>query len=82
LAVPVQEVIGWQDYPSEALRKEQTGSVTIAIDVSASGKPDRCQVTESSGFVQLQRAACAAYMKRARYEPARDDTDGRSPRSA
>jgi TonB family protein len=61
-----------EDYPPEALRNEQQGTVAVTLAIDATGRVSRCRVTESSGFVSLDRATCRLLSARARFSPARD----------
>lgn len=67
-----QALITYEDYPTESVRRNEYGIVSIVITVSAEGKVSSCQVTESSGFATLDLATCSLYKKRARFEPAKD----------
>lgn len=60
------------DYPASSLRAEEEGTVAIAWDINAAGRVENCRVTASSGFAALDRAACAALTRKARYSPALD----------
>ena len=40
--------------------------------VAADGRPQSCVVTRSSGKEALDKATCDAFMKRARFTPAKD----------
>lgn len=60
------------DYPAEALRRDEFGTVRFALLVDATGKVTRCNVLATSGFAVLDQTACAAMLQRARFKPARD----------
>jgi TonB family protein len=59
------------DYPVEALRKEQQGTATVLLAVSKNGHVKSCRVAESSKVEVLDRATCNT-LKRGRFEPAKD----------
>ena len=59
------------DYPPAALRMEQQGQVMVKLRVLASGAAADVQVRTSSGHALLDEAALA-YLRRARFVPARD----------
>ena len=61
-----------EDYPSSALREEREGVSAIAWDVTADGKVANCRVTQSSGYPDLDDAACKFVTRRGRYNPALD----------
>lgn len=57
------------DYPMESRRRNEEGSVTLSVRVSAEGKPISVQLNKSSGFKRLDQAAIKA-VHRARFHPA------------
>lgn len=66
------EILTEDDYPKAALRKEEQGTVVIALDVDATGTPRGCAVTRSSGSASLDQGTCQLFKERARFSPARD----------
>ena len=58
------------DYPSSALRREESGTVTMRITIGANGRVEACSVTGSSGSSALDDAACRGMQRYARYNPA------------
>ena len=56
-------------YPTMALRRRETGTVRIRVDVSAEGAPVATTVVESSQSRDLDRAALEA-VRRWRFQPA------------
>ena len=58
------------DYPSSALRRDESGTVTMRITVGANGRVTACSVTGSSGSSSLDDAACRGMQRYARYNPA------------
>ena len=61
------------DYPLEALRNEEQGTVAVLLQVEPSGRVGSCAVTVSSGSRALDRKTCEILQERARFSPARDD---------
>jgi TonB family protein len=61
-----------EDYPTAALRDEIVGITGIEITVGEDGKPIHCEVTQSSGNLDLDTAACRSASSRALFFPARD----------
>jgi len=59
------------DYPQQAMRNHQEGSVSVELKISADGAPLSCEVTESAGYSALDEVTCRRLMK-AHFEPARD----------
>jgi TonB family protein len=60
------------DYPAEALRLVEQGTVRFAILVDAEGRVADCTVTVSSGSASLDEATCRIVRERMRYRPAGD----------
>ena len=56
-------------YPSQALRRGESGTVTVRVDIGADGVPNQVDVANSSGSRQLDRAAMDA-VRRWRFTPA------------
>ncbi len=77
LARPQGNMANWvttNDYPTSGLRGEHEGSTRYRLSVDASGKVTGCSVTATSGFADLDAAACAVLARRARFTPATDDS--------
>ncbi|MBQ1499075.1 energy transducer TonB [Sphingomonas sp. NPDC092331] len=73
---------GWvtdDDYPAAALRAEQAGTVRFRLDVDATGKVTNCTVTGSSGVSVLDSTACSLLKRRARFNPAEDESGNKIP---
>jgi protein TonB len=60
------------DYPSDALRHEQQGTVQVTYVIGADGRVASCSVTASSGSSSLDATTCRIMQKRFRFEPAQD----------
>jgi TonB family protein len=60
------------DYPLEARRNEEQGTVGFEVVVAPNGTVRRCRVSASSGFRSLDRATCDILSDRVRFSPARD----------
>ena len=76
-ARPVGNMASWvttNDYPTIGLRGEHEGSVRYRLSVDAAGKASGCAVTATSGFADLDVAACAVLARRAKFTPATDDS--------
>ena len=63
------------DYPASELRMEHEGVTGFQVTVGANGRVTTCEVTASSGWPVLDRAACQKITARAKFEPA-SDTSG------
>jgi len=61
------------NYPANALLKREQGTVRIAVTIGADGEAKNCVVTRSSGFPDLDKAACEQYLKFVLYKPGKDD---------
>lgn len=62
------------DYPSEALRNELSGTVTVVLALDEEGRPDKCNIAVSSNVPALDSQTCTVLLRRAKYSPARDET--------
>lgn len=58
------------DYPREAMRKKEQGTVGARIKVSKTGKVSDCTIIESSGSRPLDEKTCQIFHSRARFRPA------------
>jgi len=74
-AKPASEPASWvttEDYPQEALRYSQQGTVGFRIDIGPDGAPANCTIVSSSGSQVLDKRTCELIQERAYFEPARD----------
>jgi len=69
---PCKTIFCPSDYPAEAARLGQEGTVTLDVLADSKGKPTSCKVATSSGHKALDDATCPIIMSRQRYEPAKD----------
>lgn len=69
------------DYPAQALRREESGRVSAEWEVAADGLVENCRITVSSGSASLDSTTCRLITMRMRYDPARDSS-GAAIRSA
>ncbi len=74
--VSVARYFADEDYPVEALRRDEQGTVEFELDVGKDGRVRRCTVTASSGSALLDSTTCRLAAERARFEP-RTGADGR-----
>lgn len=63
-------IISDRDYPPSQHDKE--GTTRFDLIVGPDGKPVSCTTTTSSGHKTLDDTACNAFLKRARFSPAKD----------
>jgi TonB family protein len=70
LLVPSSSIIRDGDYPADAARQGEQGSVTIQVTVSDRGRVLRCAIVQSSGSDSLDSRTCDLFRRRARYSPA------------
>jgi TonB family protein len=64
-------IITPEDYPAKL--EGVTGTTRFDMTVGADGRAISCSVTTSSGHAPLDNAACKAFLKRARFSPAKDE---------
>ena len=60
------------DYPAEAIRHEEQGTVAYRLQINRRGRVAECSIVSSSGSDTLDDATCRIIEDRARFEPARD----------
>ena len=65
-------LITTEDYPMEALFRQEEGSVTVPLLATVEGRVGDCVVIQSSGSAALDGQTCRLMWMRARFEPARD----------
>jgi protein TonB len=58
-----------EDYPPESVRNGEEGRVAFTVKVGTNGRVSSCQVTASSGYPALDKAACSYYTRRGRFLP-------------
>ena len=70
IAIALFDEIYSSDYPTEALRRNESGRVEYEMAVSMTGVPQACTVVASSGSEILDRRTCAIAMERSAFIPA------------
>jgi TonB family protein len=60
------------DYPVEAIRREEQGTVRFRLHITPEGRVGRCVIVETSGSPSLDETTCRIMTERARFTPARD----------
>ena len=67
-------LVRYDDYPAEALKKGEQGTVIVLLTVNERGAVAGCVVETSSGSATLDAQTCRVLSERAKLEPARDPT--------
>ena len=67
---PLPTLISWQDYPDEALKNRQQGSVRFRLDITPEGRVAGCTVLKSSRSRSLDATTCRIMTSRARFAAA------------
>jgi protein TonB len=67
----LQALFSESDYPQDAIRNEETGTVTVSLSIGTNGRVTGCSVIGSSGSSSLDRATCRVLQSRARFTPAK-----------
>ncbi len=62
------------DYPQSAMDNEETGTVSVVLQVGSNGRVTGCSVTRSSGSRTLDSTTCRILTSRAKFTPARDSS--------
>ncbi len=68
----IQGLFSANDYPVEALDRNEQGHVGTVIRVDATGAISDCLIEKSSGSAALDRRTCELIRLRAKYKPAHD----------
>jgi TonB family protein len=63
------QVLTGDDYPQEALEKDEQGTAHIRLTINPEGRVTECAVEKSTGSRSLDATSCRLYAERARYEP-------------
>jgi len=67
----LQNLFSSDDYPSDAMRNEDQGTVGVSLSIGTDGRVTGCNVTSSSGSRSLDSATCRILRSRARFTPAK-----------
>lgn len=73
----VGDLVSSDDYPSEALSRNERGTVVYSVEVTETGRPRDCQIVSSSGSPSLDQTTCRVILERARFIAASDGAGGR-----
>ena len=65
------QYVGPDDYPPEALRRGQQGTVRFVVTVGTNGRVTECTITRSSGYEQLDEGTCRLARRKLRFNPGR-----------
>jgi protein TonB len=68
----VRYIFSDDDYPADAQRAGEEGTVQAKLDIDPSGRVVRCTVIRSSGHTSLDAGTCRILIRRARFVPAKD----------
>ena len=76
-ARPSNSPAGWitnADYPSAPLRRGEEGTAAYRLVIGSDGRVNECQITASTGSRTLDTTTCRFLERRARFEPATDQS--------
>lgn len=68
----IVDLFSTDDYPVEALRREEQGTVAVNVVLRDDGHVKRCDVTSSSGSASLDAATCSIIQERGNFPPLRN----------
>ena len=77
--VPLERLVSPDDYPADALKSLQEGTVRIRIEVDRTGAVSDCVIEQSSGVAALDAQTCRLIWLRARFKPATDSSGSPVP---
>ena len=67
----LQGLFSADDYPADAQRNDEQGTVGVSLSIGTDGRVSGCNVTSSSGSRSLDNATCRILRSRARFTPAK-----------
>lgn len=73
------QIFSTDDYPMEAIRREEQGTVAYRLMIDRRGRVSKCEIGSSSGSEALDKQTCRILTRRGRFEPARDNFGKRIP---
>lgn len=79
-ASPANDQTRWvttDDYPTPDLMRGNQGTVRYRLSIGSNGRVSACDVLATSGSARLDDAACKAITRRARFDPATDESGER-----
>ena len=77
----IRTLFSADDYPVDAQRNGQEGTVQARLSIDSTGRVSGCAIIRSSGVKSLDDATCSILQRRARFRPARD-LSGRAVRDS
>jgi TonB family protein len=77
---PLAKIYSPGDYPTDAVRKEDQGTVDLSLLIDETGKVVDCSVHSTAGVATLDTMSCYVIQQRAKFRPA-IGTDGKPVRS-
>lgn len=63
----ISQIFTADDYPLEALKANETGTVAVEADVRADGRVSACRIVKSSGSARLDTTTCTIISRRGRF---------------
>ena len=67
-------LISSDDYPQDALDRNEQGTTSFRLDIDLRGRVTACTIVTSSGSASLDKATCRIMKARARFTPAVDQS--------
>jgi protein TonB len=67
-------LVSSDDYPQDALDRNEQGTTSFRLDIDARGRVTDCTIVTSSGSESLDSATCRIMKARARFRPAADQS--------
>ncbi len=75
--IPRNSPSGWvttAEYPHRAITRGWEGEANYALSIGTNGQVEDCQITSSTGHRVLDQATCRWVSRRARFEPAKNNS--------
>ena len=77
LAIPRGDPGEWitnNDYRPSWINRGYEGTASFALEIDARGRVNDCVITRSTGYSALDTATCSLLQRRARFDPAKDNS--------
>ncbi len=76
-SITIGDTSSWvraEDYPSSAVKNNEFGITLLTVTIGVDGSINDCTISSSSGYPDLDDAACHAILRRGKFLPALDPT--------
>lgn len=72
-ASPPRDLVTRDDYPTQSLKNGEQGTTHYRLHIDETGRISKCEIIGSSGYERLDEASCRLLLRRALFNPAKDE---------